>query len=164
MGTPGSVGMSAERLARIQPAVAKSSPTTASLGRSPSSPGTAWRYSIAHDVLAYLIEALSDRPLGMVDTGYCVREGELDRFAAMYGSLCIEERDTTTTQWYMRAAEGVNQCLARPEDSREAAPHGVSGEAAASSPQQRTMTGSHRCCWATASSRGRASSAARRWS
>jgi len=100
-------------------------------------PGAAWRYSVAHDVLAYLIEILSDRPLdaylqetlfeplGMVDTGFCVREGALDRFSAMYGSLRIEESDSTAMQWYMRAAEGVNECLARPEESREAAPHSV---------------------------------------
>jgi CubicO group peptidase (beta-lactamase class C family) len=100
-------------------------------------PGTAWRYSVAHDVVAYLIEILSDRPLdaylretlfeplGMVDTGFCVREGELDRFAAMYGSLRIEESDSTAMQWFARAAAGVNECLARPEESREAAPHSV---------------------------------------
>jgi CubicO group peptidase (beta-lactamase class C family) len=50
-------------------------------------PGTAWRYSVAYDVLAYLVEIVSGQafdaylretlfePLGMVDTGFCVREG-----------------------------------------------------------------------------------------
>jgi CubicO group peptidase (beta-lactamase class C family) len=61
----------------------------------------------------------------MVDTDFCVRKGELNRFAAMYGSLRIEERDSTAIQWFGRAAEGVNECLARPEESREASPHSV---------------------------------------
>ena len=61
-------------------------------------PGTAWRYSIAFDVLAHLVSViaevpfdvfLKDRifdPLGMVDTGFFVPERE--RFAALYG--CTE--------------------------------------------------------------------------
>ena len=60
-------------------------------------PGTAWRYSMATDVLGYLIEVLSGmsldvfleekifKPLGMEDTGFYVPEAKLDRFAAMYG-------------------------------------------------------------------------------
>jgi CubicO group peptidase (beta-lactamase class C family) len=60
-------------------------------------PGTAWRYSMATDVLGYLIEVISGmsldvfleekifRPLGMEDTDFYVPEAKLDRFAAMYG-------------------------------------------------------------------------------
>ena len=60
-------------------------------------PGTAWRYSMATDVLGYLIEVISGmsldvffedkilKPLGMEDTGFYVPEAKLDRFAAMYG-------------------------------------------------------------------------------
>ncbi len=100
-------------------------------------PGTAWRYSAAHDVLAHLVEVLSDQPfdaalrerlfepLGMVDTGFCVREGALDRFAVMYGSANLEDGAVTWTDWFRLAAEGANECLARPEESREAAPHSV---------------------------------------
>jgi CubicO group peptidase (beta-lactamase class C family) len=60
-------------------------------------PGTAWRYSMATDVLGYLIEVISGmsldvfleerifKPLGMEDTAFYVPEAKLDRFAAMYG-------------------------------------------------------------------------------
>jgi CubicO group peptidase (beta-lactamase class C family) len=57
-------------------------------------PGTAWHYSLATDVCGRLVEVLGDqpfdaflqehifRPLGMVDTGFTVPEGSLDRFTA----------------------------------------------------------------------------------
>ena len=60
------------------------------------SPGDAWNYSVATDVLAYLVEALSGQPfdeylqehitgpLGMVDTGFTVPASKVDRFAANY--------------------------------------------------------------------------------
>jgi CubicO group peptidase (beta-lactamase class C family) len=60
-------------------------------------PGTAWRYSMATDVLGYLIEMISGmtldvffeekmlKPLGMEDTDFYVPEARLNRFAAEYG-------------------------------------------------------------------------------
>jgi CubicO group peptidase (beta-lactamase class C family) len=60
-------------------------------------PGTAWRYSMATDVLGYLIEVISGmtldvfleekilKPLGMEDTDFYVPEAKLNRFAAEYG-------------------------------------------------------------------------------
>ena len=71
----------------------------ARLGELPlvTQPGTKWRYSVAADVLGYLVEATSgqtfDRflrerlfePLGMWDTGFHVPEEKLDRLAAVYG-------------------------------------------------------------------------------
>ena len=60
------------------------------------SPGTAWNYSVSTDVLGYLVQLLSGqpfdeylrehifKPLGMVDTGFHVRDDQLDRFAACY--------------------------------------------------------------------------------
>jgi len=60
-------------------------------------PGTAWCYSMATDVLGYLIEVISGmtldvffgekilKPLGMEDTDFYVPEAKLDRFAAEYG-------------------------------------------------------------------------------
>ena len=60
-------------------------------------PGTRWHYSFATDVCARLVEVLSGEkfsdylrttmfePLGMVDTGFVVADGDLDRFAANYG-------------------------------------------------------------------------------
>ena len=62
-----------------------------------SQPGTEWRYSIAFDVLGHLVSLLTDMPfevfledrifdpLGMVDTGFFVPEGERERLAALYG-------------------------------------------------------------------------------
>lgn len=60
------------------------------------SPGTAWNYSVSTDVLGYLVQKLSDKPLdnyfqdhifgplGMTDTGFQVPKAQLDRFAACY--------------------------------------------------------------------------------
>ena len=60
-------------------------------------PGSRWHYSVGIDVAARLVEVLSGQPLGvflrerffeplgMVDTGFGVAEGSLDRLAAMYG-------------------------------------------------------------------------------
>lgn len=60
------------------------------------SPGARWGYSIATDVVGYLVELLSGQrfddylrtqifePLGMVDTGFTVPADKLDRFAANY--------------------------------------------------------------------------------
>lgn len=62
-----------------------------------SQPGTEWRYSVSTDVLGRFVEVVSGLslddffqtrilgPLGMVDTGFSVREGQLDRFATNYG-------------------------------------------------------------------------------
>jgi CubicO group peptidase (beta-lactamase class C family) len=60
------------------------------------SPGTAWNYSVATDVLGHLVEVLSGErfdeylrrhifePLGMVETGFHVPSDQTGRFAACY--------------------------------------------------------------------------------
>ncbi|MBN2391455.1 MAG: beta-lactamase family protein [Anaerolineae bacterium] len=60
-------------------------------------PGTKWRYSYAIDVLGYLVEVISGKPLdvflkerlfeplGMVDTDFYVPEAKADRLCALYG-------------------------------------------------------------------------------
>jgi CubicO group peptidase (beta-lactamase class C family) len=60
------------------------------------SPGTRWNYSVATDVLGYLVEVLSGQrfdvylrdqvlgPLGMVDTSFIVAPEQLPRFACNY--------------------------------------------------------------------------------
>ena len=60
------------------------------------SPGERWNYSLATDVLGYLIEVISGQslpdylqhtifdPLGMTDTGFGVAPEKLDRFASCY--------------------------------------------------------------------------------
>ncbi|MFN3237937.1 MAG: serine hydrolase domain-containing protein [Pseudomonadales bacterium] len=68
------------------------------LGKQPLAyqPGTSWRYSLATDVTARLIEVISGqsfdayleqaifKPLGMVDTGFYVPADKQDRFSTMY--------------------------------------------------------------------------------
>jgi CubicO group peptidase (beta-lactamase class C family) len=61
-------------------------------------PGKAWNYSVATDVLGYLVEVISGQPfqvylkekvidpLGMVDTDFHVPESKHDRFAANYSA------------------------------------------------------------------------------
>ena len=60
------------------------------------SPGQRWNYSVATDVLGYLIEVISGQslpeymrsaifePLGMADTGFEIPADKLDRFASCY--------------------------------------------------------------------------------
>ena len=60
------------------------------------SPGDRWNYSVSTDVCGYLVEIISGRPfdaflkevifepLGMVNTGFYVKETEKDRLAASY--------------------------------------------------------------------------------
>jgi CubicO group peptidase (beta-lactamase class C family) len=59
-------------------------------------PGSRWAYSVATDVLGYLVQVISGRafpdylreeifePLGMVDTGFTVSEAQRPRFASCY--------------------------------------------------------------------------------
>lgn len=80
-------------------------------------PGTAWRYSMAIDVLGYLIEVISGmsldvfleqkilKPLGMEDTDFYVPEAKLGRFAAMYSPTengGIELLDAPATSPYAK--------------------------------------------------------------
>jgi len=100
-------------------------------------PGTAWRYSVSHDVVAYLIEIMSGQPLdvylrenlfeplGMVDTGFYVPQDKLDRFTAQYGSGNWTQPDMTLTKWFGDAAEGINRLISGPTDSLESTPHNV---------------------------------------
>ncbi len=60
-------------------------------------PGRAWHYSVATNVLTYLVEVISGRPfdtfleqkilkpLGMNDTGFYVPQEKIERFAVNYG-------------------------------------------------------------------------------
>lgn len=71
------------------------------------SPGTAWNYSVATDVLGYLVQVISGQslddyfqthifnPLNMQDTGFRVGPAKLDRFAACY---LYQEGDRYTLQ------------------------------------------------------------------
>jgi CubicO group peptidase (beta-lactamase class C family) len=61
-------------------------------------PGQEWRYSVATDVIGYVVELISDvslaqffeekilKPLGMEDTAFSVPPDKVDRFATLYGT------------------------------------------------------------------------------
>jgi CubicO group peptidase (beta-lactamase class C family) len=74
-------------------------------------PGQVWRYSVATDVVGYLVEVISDmslaeffdekifRPLGMEDTSFSVPPDKIDRFATLYGKTeksALDLIDTAT--------------------------------------------------------------------
>ena len=68
-----------------------------------SQPGETWRYSVATDVLAHVLEVVSAkplpelmadnilRPLGMAETGFCVNEKQFSRVMPMFGSRNLGE-------------------------------------------------------------------------
>jgi CubicO group peptidase (beta-lactamase class C family) len=86
-------------------------------------PGAAWRYGVAHDVVAHLVELISGqpfdvylqekvfRPLGMADTDFYVPAEKHDRFATLYGP------HPTTGE--------ANQRLSGSHDSLESTPHNI---------------------------------------
>ncbi len=91
----------------------------AELGKLPLefSPGDAWNYSVATDVVGWLVEVVSGRkfedfladrlftPLGMVDTGFHVRAGQGHRFASCYQPTRaggIEVQDDAATSSYLK--------------------------------------------------------------
>ncbi len=78
------------------------------------SPGEAWNYSVATDVCGWLVEVVSGqkfedflserllKPLGMVDTGFHVREGQGHRFATCYqptraGGIAVQDDAATSS-------------------------------------------------------------------
>lgn len=76
-------------------------------------PGEGWRYSVAHDLLGYIIGLVSDRsfdeflsdrifaPLEMLDTGFVVPPAKQSRFASLYmpdaSGSCILVDDPATS-------------------------------------------------------------------
>jgi CubicO group peptidase (beta-lactamase class C family) len=82
------------------------------------SPGEAWNYSIATDVVGYLVQVVSGmplqdflrtrifEPLKMVDTGFEVREGQAHRLAACYQAAPggkFKLQDDPATSPYLKA-------------------------------------------------------------
>jgi CubicO group peptidase (beta-lactamase class C family) len=87
------------------------------------SPGDAWNYSVASDVCGWLVQVVSGqkfedflderlfRPLGMVDTGFHVREGQAHRLATCYqptkaGGMDVQ--DDAKTSSYLKPAEFIS--------------------------------------------------------
>ena len=81
------------------------------------SPGDKWNYSVATDVLGYLVQKISGErfeaflqrrifdPLDMTDTGFHVRDGEAHRFASCYQPTKdgrIELQDDAATSDFLR--------------------------------------------------------------
>lgn len=87
-------------------------------------PGTRWEYSVGIDVIGRVVEVISGKsladyfqdhifdPLGMTDTGFAVRDDQLDRFAALYTPLPGDALD-------LNAAKGGDtlRCVDRPDTS-----------------------------------------------
>ncbi|GAP05260.1 beta-lactamase class C and other penicillin binding proteins [Anaerolinea thermolimosa] len=80
-------------------------------------PGEAWRYSMATDVLGYLVQVVSGKPfevfleerifapLGMKDTGFYVPEEKASRLTAVYGPAeggGLKVIDSATDSSYLR--------------------------------------------------------------
>ena len=80
------------------------------------SPGDAWNYSVATDVCGYLVQVIAGekfedflsrrilQPLGMIDTGFHVRDGQAHRLAACYQPTrdgTIELQDDPATSSYL---------------------------------------------------------------
>lgn len=84
-------------------------------------PGTRFRYSFAHDVVARLVEVVSGMrfdeflqknifsPLEMHDTGFFVPEQKLPRLASMYGTMdIIQPKATAAALWKNVESAGGN--------------------------------------------------------
>ena len=97
----------------------------AALGKLPLefSPGDAWNYSVATDVCGWLVEVVSGqkfedflidrlfKPLGMVDTGFHVRDGQGHRLAGCYQPSRtggIDLQDDAATSSFLKPAEFIS--------------------------------------------------------
>jgi CubicO group peptidase (beta-lactamase class C family) len=97
----------------------------AALGKMPLefSPGDAWNYSVATDVCGWLVEVVSGQkfedflserlfaPLGMVDTGFHVRDGQGHRLAGCYQPSRtggIDLQDDAATSSFLQPATFIS--------------------------------------------------------
>jgi CubicO group peptidase (beta-lactamase class C family) len=87
------------------------------------SPGDAWNYSVATDVCGWLVQVVSGqkfedflanrlfKPLGMVDTGFHVRDGQGHRLAGCYQPSRtggIDVQDDAATSSFLKPAEFIS--------------------------------------------------------
>ena len=98
-------------------------------------PGSQWRYSFAHDVVARLIEVLSEQPLdrfleeklfqplNMKDTGYYVLADKHDRFAALIGTG--DPKNPTSGRSWERAYQDEFRWISNPEKDLEYRKHTI---------------------------------------
>lgn len=101
----------AERGLTFAPRAGTLDDTCAQLAQLPLAfaPGAAWEYSVGIDVIGRVIEAVTGQslaevfqtrildPLGMKDTGFAVRDQQLDRFASLYTPLAGDAMDLGAT-------------------------------------------------------------------
>ena len=107
-------------------------------------PGSVWHYSMAIDVLAYLVEVLSDKPFGqvledtifkpleMADTSFFVPRDKKSRIVTMYGLPDIGEQGMTLSRileaWNSGFNEKIDVSTTYPDsnqDSFERGGHGL---------------------------------------
>jgi CubicO group peptidase (beta-lactamase class C family) len=100
-------------------------------------PGTRYGYSFGHDVVAHLVQLLSDRPLdvylretifeplGMVDTGYSVPPDKQDRLAAMYGTGDVIDPQMSFSRWFADAETAGSRRIDGPVARLAVRPHNV---------------------------------------
>ncbi len=91
-------------------------------------PGQRFHYSLATDVLGYLVEVVAGmpfgeflrqrifEPLGMVDTSFSVPENKLDRFASMYGPV---EEDGVSVPGKLKNIDPIASSSYRYPDRRQ---------------------------------------------
>jgi CubicO group peptidase (beta-lactamase class C family) len=85
-------------------------------------PGSLWHYSIATDICGYLVELMSGMPLGdylqkvifdplqMLDTGFEVPAGKIERFATLYGYTendALAQLETNDKSPFISAISGI---------------------------------------------------------
>lgn len=106
-------------------------------------PGSGWHYSLAIDVLAHLIEVLSDQPLapfledtlfaplGMADTNFYVPSEKRARLATMYGLPDLGSPGMTLTKlvnaWESGFNERIDVSATYPDSNRESFARGGHG-------------------------------------
>ncbi len=98
-------------------------------------PGTAWRYSCSHDLLAYIIEIISGQqfdvflrenifePLCMNDTGFHVPPQDVERLTALYGTIDLTDPEITASSWYESAECKGGNLIADPLSCMESRSH-----------------------------------------
>lgn len=100
-------------------------------------PGSRFRYSFAHDVVARLVEVISGDsfgdylrknifgPLDMYDTGFYVSKENLPRLASMYGTMDIVEPDATAAQLWNEPEKAGSKLIADSQSGLETEEHSI---------------------------------------
>lgn len=106
-------------------------------------PGSVWHYSLAIDVLAHLVEVLSDKPfrdvleetifqpLGMIDTNFFVPAQKKSRIATMYGLPDLGEQGMSLSRllefWNRGFNEKIDVSSTYPDSNQDSFARGGHG-------------------------------------